>query len=140
MPPGTSRSEALLPWRKDRSVAGTELTVQRRAYGLGLGVHSFSRLSFAVPAGATHFRTLVAFDDSAAELPLNAHAVARVLRNGKQVFEAADLAPGQAPRNTGLQRVEPGDTITLEVDFGRGRDLGDRVNWLLPMFLLRSGS
>ncbi|MCK5943338.1 MAG: hypothetical protein KAI24_15260, partial [Planctomycetes bacterium] len=90
--------------------------------------------------GATHLRTAVAFDDSVAELPLRAHAVARLLRNDRVVFEVEDLAPGQPPRDAGLQVVEPGDTITLEVDFGEGRDLGDRVDWLLPLFLLRSGS
>lgn len=132
--------EPVLRWQRDRSVVGTELLAQNRAYGRGLGVHSMSRLTYTVPAGATHFRTSVAFDDSANALPLRAKAVARVLRNGKQVFEVADLAPGQPPRDAGMQVVEPGDTITLEVDYGDGRDLGDRVDWLLPLFLMRSGS
>jgi len=132
--------EPVLRWRRDRSVVGTELLAQGRAYGRGLGVHSMSRLTFVVPEGATHFRTAVAFDDSANALPLRAHAVARVRRNDKQVFEVDDLKPGQAPRDAGLHVVEPGDTITLEVDYGDGRDLGDRVDWLLPVFLMRDGS
>ena len=132
--------EPVLTWQRDRSVTGAELLVQRRAWGRGLGVHSMCRLTYVVPDGATHLRTAVAFDDSVAELPLRAHAVARLLRNDRVVFEVEDLAPGQPPRDAGLQVVEPGDTITLEVDFGEGRDLGDRVDWLLPLFLLRSGS
>lgn len=132
--------EPVLRWRRDRSVVGTELLAHNRAYGRGLGVHSMSRLTFAVPEGATHFRSAVAFDDSVNALPLRAHAVARVLRNGKQVFEVDDLAAGQPPRDVGMQVVEPGDTITLEVDYGDGRDLGDRVDWLMPLFLMRSGS
>lgn len=130
----------VLRWQRDRSVVGDELIAQGRAYGRGLGVHSMSRLTYVVPAGATHFRARVAFDDSAAALPLRARAAARVLRDGRQVFEAPDLEPGQPPRDVGLQVVEPGEKITLEVDYGDGRDLGDRVDWLLPVFLMRSGS
>ena len=133
-------SEITHSWRRDRCVVGGELLAQGRAYGLGLGVLSRSRLSFRVPEGATHFLTRVGFDDTAAELPVRAHAVARVLQGNKLLFEAKDLTPGQAPQNAGMHAVKGGDTITLEVDFGRGRDIGDRVNWLLPMFLMRSQS
>ncbi len=111
-----------------------------RAFGRGLGVHSKSRLSFRVPKGATHLWARVALDDTASELPVRAHAQARVLRAGKLVFEVDQLRPGEPPRDTGLLPVEAGETVTFEVDFGQGRDLGDRVNWLLPIFLLRSPS
>ena len=132
--------EAVLRWRRDRSVAGGELLARGRAYGRGLGVHSWSRLSYVVPEGATHFRAGVAMDDSVGALPLRARAAAKVLRNGEPVFEVEDLAVGQPVRDVGLHPVSPGDTITLEVDFGVGRDLGDRVDWLLPVFLTRRGS
>lgn len=133
-------SEITYSWRRDRCAAGGELLAQSRAYGLGLGVMSRSRITFRVPERATHFRASVAFDDTAVELPVRAHAVARVLKGNRLLFEADDLTPGQQPRDVGMHAVEVGDTITLEVDFGRGRDIGDRVNWLLPMFLMRSQS
>lgn len=133
-------SEITHSWLPDRCVVGGELLAQGRAYGLGLGVLSRSRLSFRVPEGATHFLTRVGIDDTAAELPVRAHAVARVLHGNKMLFEVKDLTPGQAPHDAGMHAVKGGDTITLEVDFGRGRDIGDRVNWLLPMFLMRSQS
>jgi len=129
------------PWQRDGCVAGGgELQVLGRAYGRGIGAHSKSRLTFRAPDGATHFRTRVAIDDSAAELPLRAHAVARVLVGADVAFEVDDLQPGERPRDSGLLPVRPGDEVTLVVDFGRGRDLGDRVDWLLPMFLTRAGS
>jgi hypothetical protein len=130
--------DVLFPWRRDRCASGGALQAMGRAYGKGLGAHSRSRLVFPVPDGVRHFWTRVAIDDSAIELPVRAHAVARVLVGSRVVFEAADLAPGQAPRDTGLIDVAPGDSIVLEVDFGRGRDLGDRVDWLMPVFLLRA--
>ncbi|MGC6486761.1 MAG: NPCBM/NEW2 domain-containing protein [Planctomycetota bacterium] len=131
---------AVLGWRRDRSVVGGELVARQRVYGRGLGVHSTSRLTFVAPPGATHFRAAVALDDSVGALPIRAHAVARVRRNGEPVFEAPDLRAGQPVRSVGLHAVAPGDTVTLEVDVGEGRDLGDRVDWLLPMFLLRRGA
>ncbi|MEC9047628.1 MAG: NPCBM/NEW2 domain-containing protein [Planctomycetota bacterium] len=131
---------AVLRWQRDQSVAGGELVVRRRAYGRGLGVHSKSRLTYVVPDGATHFRAAVAFDDVVSALPLRAHAVARVARNREVLFLAEDLRPGAPIRDVGLHPVEPGDTITLEVEFGEGRDLGDRVDWLLPLFLMRRGA
>lgn len=133
-------SEVTHSWRRDRCVIGGELLAQGKAFGRGLGVHSRSRLTFVVPEGATHFMTRVAMDDSVAELPVRAHAEARVLLGNKLLFEAKQLQPGAAVRDAGMHAVKGGDTITLEVDFGRGRDIGDRVNWLLPMFLMRSRS
>jgi hypothetical protein len=132
--------DVVYPWRRDRNVVGGELLALGRAYGRGLGVHSRSRLSFEVPVGATHFRTRVALDDSVADLPIKAHAEVRVLLGNKLLFESSDLKLGQAPLDAGLHPVKAGATITLEVDFGSGRDIGDRVNWLLPMFLMRPQS
>lgn len=129
------------PYRVDRCCADDlELQAHGFAYGRGIGAHSRSRLTFVVPEGATHFRSRVAIDDSVASLPLRPSAVVRVLRDGEVVFEEAQLRPGEAPKDVGLHAVEPGQKITLEADFGAGRDLGDRIDWLLPMFLTRSRS
>ena len=132
--------EVVWPWSRDRAVLGGELVVQGLTYGRGLGAHSRSSLTFVVPARATHFRTRVAFDDTVAALPIRPQAEVRVLHNNKVLLEQRQLTSGQQPQDTGLHAVEPGDSITLEVDFGNGRDLGDRIDWLLPMFLLRSQS
>ena len=127
-------------WRGDRSAVGGELLARGRVYGRGLGVHSMSRLTYTAPVGATHFRASVALDDSVRLLPIRAHVEVRVLHNDREIFTAADLGVGQPVRDVGRHVVEAGDTITLEVAFGEGRDLGDRVDWLLPMFLMRRGS
>lgn len=122
-------------YRADHNCLGGPLVSAGRAAAKGLGVHSKSRLSFTVPAGLERFWTRVAFDDSAAGLGLEPRADASVLVNDKVVFERKDLGVGQAPLDTGLLVVRPGDTITLVVDHGVGRDLGDRLNWLAPVLL-----
>ncbi len=127
--------DVVYPWQRDHSALGGPLLVGGRTHGKGLGVHSRSRLSFVVPQGCERFWTRVGLDDSAAEMRVQANADVRVLVNGKLVFERTGLAAGQAPQDTGALPVRPGDTLTLEADFGRGREIGDRVDWLSPVFL-----
>ncbi|MEO6594894.1 MAG: NPCBM/NEW2 domain-containing protein [Planctomycetota bacterium] len=131
--------DVVFPWQRDRAATGGPLLVAGRAHGKGLGVHSKSRLSFAVPDGLASFWTRVGIDDTAVELRPQANVDVRVLVNGKLVFEETGLEPGQGPRDTGLLPVRARDIVTLEVDFGRGRELGDRVDWLSPIFLPPSG-
>lgn len=127
--------EVVHGYRRDHNVLGGPLVTAGRSPAKGLGVHSRSRLSFVVPAGMERFWTRVGFDDSAATLGLEPRADVRVLVNDTVVFAKKDLAAGQAPQDTGLVAVRAGDRVSLEVDHGRGRDLGDRLNWLSPVFL-----
>ena len=46
-----------------------------------------------------------------------------------------ELAAGGAVQTVGPLEVQPGQVLSLEVEFGAGRDVGDRVDWLLPVFL-----
>ena len=127
--------EVLYPWQRDRAVRGGALVAGGRTYGKGLGVHSHSRLTYTVPAGAATFWSRVAVDDTAAALVVRADADVRVLVDGKVVFAKKGLGPGGVPLDTGAIAVKPGQALVLEVDFGKGRELGDRVAWLLPVFL-----
>jgi hypothetical protein len=90
---------------------------------------------FTVPEGAGRFWTRVAFDDEAVRLPVRGIVDARILLGDEVVFEVRGLAAGDAPRSSGLVPVRAGQRLSLEVDFAAGRDLGDRVDWLSPVFL-----
>jgi hypothetical protein len=127
--------EVLHAFQRDSNVLGGALTTAGRTAAKGLGVHARSRLTFAVPAGATRFWTRVGFDDSALRLGIEPRAAVRVLIDGDVAFEQPDLVAGQPPVDVGPLPVRGGGTLTLEVEPGRGRDLGDRINWLLPVFL-----
>lgn len=129
-------AEPLWPWRQDACATGGPLAAGGRTFGRGLGVHSKSRLVFAVPERATKFLATVAFDDSALRLPVRGLVDVRVLVDDKVVFEQQGMKAGDAPRSTGLLPVRPGQRLALEVDFGEGRDIGDAVDWLTPVFLL----
>ncbi len=127
--------EVVHPFRRDHSVLGAPLVTAGRTAAKGFGVHARSRLTFVVPEGVARFWTRVGFDDSALRLPLEPHVDLRVVVDDRVVFERRDYAAGGVPLDIGPLPVRSGGTVTLEVDPGRGRDLGDRINWLLPVFL-----
>lgn len=121
-------------WQRDHNVLGAPLQVAGRSHGKGLGVHSRSRLSFRVPAGAARFWTRVGLDDSVRTLPLLPDVSVRIEVDGKVVFARDGLRAGQLV-DPGPLPVVAGAVVVLDVDVGRGRDLGDRVDWLSPVFL-----
>lgn len=131
-------AEVLHPWRRDLSALGDPLVVGGRTHGKGLGVHSRSRLVFRAPTGTAYFWTRVGLDDSSPGLGVAGVADVRVLVDGVVKFEQRDLGAGPA-RDCGMVPVQAGQQIALEVDFGRGRDVGDRVDWLSPVFLPATG-
>lgn len=122
-------------WQRDRNALGGPLMVGGRAHAKGLGVHSKSRLTFRVPVGCERFWTRVGLDDSVGELPLQPDVDVRIEVDGVVAFQQRGLKAAATPRDSGLLPVVAGGTVVLEVDFGRGRDLGDRVDWLSPVFL-----
>ncbi len=127
--------DALMPWRCDLAGGGSLLAAGGRCYARGLGVHSRSRLEYEVPAGARSFLARVAFDDSALQLRVRGHVEVQVrVGDGAPVF-LAELTPSDAPRLVGPIAVEGGQTLSLEVAFGKGLDAGDRIDWLLCAFL-----
>lgn len=126
--------DVLYPFRRDSSVVGSALVGGGRAHARGIGVHSKSRLEYVVPEGARQFWTRVAIDASALGLAPRAHVHVEIRRGDDSVF-AGDLAAGDGAKDSGRIDVQPGQHLVLLVDFGKGRDLADRVDWLSPVFL-----
>lgn len=127
--------EVLMPWQRNASVGGEMMAVGGRTYGKGLGVHSRSQLTYVVPDGYTRFWSRVVFDDDALQLAVRGIVDVRVEVGGRVAFTHRGLRAGEEPVSTGMLPVEPGDEVVLIVDFGAGRDLGDRIDWVCPVFL-----
>ena len=127
--------EPLYPFQRDRTVSGNFLVAGGRTHGKGLGVHSRSRLSFRVPTGFSKFYCLVAVDDEVKSLALRANVDVKVLRGDETLFVAPGLGSGDAVVEIRVPELNPGDLITLEVDYGKGLGLADRVDWLSAVFL-----
>ncbi len=124
----------LMPFRTDRAVSGSALVAGGHAFVRGLGVHSFSSLTFRVPDGAHHFLTRVAIDDDVLDLDVRGIAKVVVTHADEKAFEG-EVKSGADPLLVGPFDVTPGKLLTLTADFGPGLDLGDRVDWLEAVFL-----
>lgn len=127
--------ETQWPFARDRAVTGEFLAVGGLASGVGIGVHSRSRLTWRVPDGFTHFVAMVGLDDSVRDLAVRPDARIVVRVDDVVVLERDSLRGPAVPEALGRVAAPAGATLTLEVDFGAGLDLGDRVDWLAAAFV-----
>ncbi|MCC6672386.1 MAG: NPCBM/NEW2 domain-containing protein [Planctomycetes bacterium] len=127
----------LFPVQRDHTVTGGFLASGGLAFGKGLGVHSRSRLRFVVPPGVRWFQALVGVDDEilTAAPGLRGDVDVRVRLGDKVLRTQEGLRGGMPPVHLGNLAVRPGDVLALEVEFGKGLDLADRVGWYQAVFL-----
>jgi len=93
---------------------------------------SRSEVAFTVPVGATRFVTSFRIEPmSQTQL---ADAAVRVLVDGNVVHETPSIKPANRPVKLAID-VQPGQSLALEVDYGAGLDVQDRVLWIDPIFL-----
>jgi hypothetical protein len=118
------------PARMDRTVSGQPMRVQDRAIAHGIGVHSYSRLTWKLDPGYTAFRTQYAIDG---DRPL-ADVTVRIRSGERVLHEAAHVRSGKAsdPVVVDITGLE---TLTLEVDYGDNYDVQDHLNFIEPALL-----
>ena len=129
---GSAFDDGALPlysFQRDRSVVGTGLVVRGEAHAKGLGVHAASELTYRVPPGIRQFVARVGLDDSVLATPVRGHARVTVLVEERVVFGPLDVRSGDAAHDVRVP-VQAGERLTLRVEFGDGKFLGDRVDWL----------
>lgn len=131
-------------WRRNRDVRGGVLRSGRIAADLGAGTHSYCAIAFDLPPGAKEFTTLVGIDAGVGE---NACAAGKVYRDkvgGKPLWAADVLRGDEEPVRVGPLDVSKAKRLVLVADFAPQKrldgaypfDIGDHVNWLLPMLTL----
>jgi hypothetical protein len=115
------------PFAADHSVAGLDLCLAGGTYDRGLGLHSQSRLTYALPAGAKRFEALVGLDEVTGQ---SGGVRVQVLADGKALLDPApELGASDPPRALRLDLPKGARELTVAVDFGRGGDVQDHVNW-----------
>jgi hypothetical protein len=119
-------------WARDADVTGLDLRLTGSTYDRGVGMHSHSRLTYAVPKGCRRFEALVGLDDRTGR---QGSVRVRVLADGKplDLGDDRELTAG-APRSVGVD-VSGAKELTLEVDFGRGGPVQDHVDWVDARFV-----
>jgi hypothetical protein len=116
------------PYVADGSVANHPLRLGGSTYDKGLGLHSQSRLTYALPNGSRFFEALVGFDDATGR---KGRARIRVLVDGKPVAvgREKELTARDKPLAIRVD-VSKGRELTLVVDFGSRGDVQAHVNWV----------
>ncbi len=125
------------PARFDAAVDGSPLTFGPQAFDHGIGVHAYSRLTFAVDPGWTAFRTQYAIDSRRDAPRLLADVTVRIRVDGKVVHEQQHVRAGTLSDvvRVGLAGAK---ALTLECDYGPSGDTQAHLNWLQPA-LIREG-
>jgi hypothetical protein len=118
------------PWQPDRNVLGGVLTLGKSTFDKGIGVQSYSRLTFARAKEMSTFAATIGID-AAARGP--AECVFVVEGDGREIFRQR-VATGDAPRDVRLD-IGSYDAMTLIVQPGRDLDMADYANWCDARFL-----
>jgi hypothetical protein len=119
--------DRMLPYQVNRALTGGPLKLTDGEYAKGIAVHSRTLLTYDIGGQFEEFRAKVGFQQPEGKL---GQCAIRVLGdNGKILYEDPD-ARGDSPKPADLTlKITGVQHLTLEVDFGKNEDTGDRVVW-----------
>lgn len=113
------------PLRVDRNAEGGPLSMAGVVYFRGVGLHAACRVTWPLDSQFRRLTGVIGVDDSAAA----SSGADIVIRGGSRVlYEATDVQPGEPPRRLDVDLTHVND-LTIEVNFGKGGDVGDRVDF-----------
>jgi hypothetical protein len=115
------------PAAADANAAGHDLLLGGSTYGKGLGLHSQSRLTYTLSGAYRRFDAVVGLDDRDGR---GGSVRVRVLADGKplDLGSEGELTARSAPLALSLP-VAGVKELTLVVEFGKGGNVQDVVNW-----------
>ncbi len=116
--------------RADTDVAGQAFLVGGKIFQRGIGVHSYSRLAYPLDGSYKAFRTRYGINDSL----VRADVTVRLLLDGKVVHESKNVKAGTLSPVVVIE-LAGAKELVLEVDYGEGIDVEDRLNWIEPALL-----
>ena len=104
-------------------------------YEHGIGVHAWTRMTFAVPAGATALEAVIGLADDTRECEPAAVTFEVLDSAGQVLFDSGLVARGDAPQPLRVA-LDAVSAVTLVVtEGGNGRDC-DHANWADAAFVL----
>ena len=109
------------PWTADRSPMGPGIRLGGQEYARGLVMVPRTRLTYELDGGYDTFEAVVGIEDRGGP---KAHAVFRVLGDGKVLFERTAVMKQTPPERIALP-TKGVKSLALEVDFGANFDVGD---------------
>lgn len=119
------------PARMDAMVdGGRDLRFGGKTFRRAIGVHAFSRLTWPLDGKYAAFRTQYAVDERLSQ----ADMTVRIKLDDKVVHEKQSVRAGTLSPVIVID-LSSAKALTLEVDFGAGTDVQDRLVWLEPALL-----
>jgi hypothetical protein len=115
----------VVPFRLDESLDGGPLKLGDMVYAKGIAVHSRCVLVYDIGQACERFRSRLGFEQPAGRL---GRVAVRVLAGDRVLYENPDLRGDLPPVDLDFD-ITGQRQLTLEVDFGKGQDVGDRVIW-----------
>ena len=113
-----------LPHRADRNARGGALSLRGRVFRKGIGVHSYSSLTYPLGGNYKKFLVTIGIDDCAAGLG----NVAFEVYVGARRIATEKLTGRDAPRDLSLD-VAGAASLRIVVDFGGEGGVGDYADW-----------
>ena len=124
--------------RADRHADGCPLRMNGVGYRHGFSAHSRSGITLRLGKAWKTFEADFGIDDGAKSRATGApggNVDARILGDGKVLWEATGVKGGEAPRVAGPVDVAGVDVLVLVVDFGQGQNELDRAVWGSPILV-----
>lgn len=125
--------ERWFPARVNRRPSGCPLRLAGQTYRHGFAVHSHSTVTIETGKTWKRFESLFGVDDEALAVPQGGVVDARVLGDGKILWEARNVRAGEVPRRVGPLDVSGVESLVLEVDFGAELHVRDYGTWADPL-------
>jgi len=123
--PYAGNAPLVFHWRKDRSVTGARLTIGAAEYDRGIGVHSYSRLTYDLNGEYAKLLGEVGIDAAA---PASAVCTWKVLLDGKESTGGTAKA-GADPEKIKIE-LKGAKQLELICDYGPDEDdAGDHLDW-----------
>ena len=119
------------PAKMNQTVSGNrELRFGGRSFRRAIGVHSYSRLSWPLDGKYAAFRTQYGIEDD----KVRADVTVRIKLDDKVAYEKKNVRAGMLSPVIVID-LAGAKKLTLEVDYGRGYDVQDRLNWIEPAII-----
>jgi hypothetical protein len=113
------------------------LRLDGRSYRRGFAVNPHSRIEIDLARRFATFQCDLGIDDSVLEAAAQGEVDARVIGDGKVLWEAAKIVSATKPRRVGPLDVSGVERLVLEVGFGKddGYYALDRADWADPILV-----
>ncbi len=117
--------DRIYAYKTDTSLDGKTIQIQDGTYPHGISVHSRCLLTYDLAGRYDEFRSKVGFQQPEGKL---GNCIVRVLADGETLFEKLDARGDEKAFDVNVP-ITGCHKLTLEVDYGKDQDVGDRLVW-----------